>query len=40
LRKETWDRRIDSDSVPTIHVALNRGINGIDTAALHGLGTF
>jgi len=30
----------DSDSVPTIHAALNRGINRIDTAALCGLGTF
>ena len=30
----------DSDSVPTIHAALNRGINWIDTAALYGLGTF
>ena len=28
----------DSDSVPAIHAALDRGLNWIDTAALYGLG--
>jgi aryl-alcohol dehydrogenase-like predicted oxidoreductase len=28
----------DSDSIPAIHAALDRGLNWIDTAALYGLG--
>jgi aryl-alcohol dehydrogenase-like predicted oxidoreductase len=33
-----WGRQDDSDSIATIHQALDLGINWIDTAAVYGLG--
>jgi aryl-alcohol dehydrogenase-like predicted oxidoreductase len=33
-----WGHQDDSDSIKTIHKALDKGINWIDTAAIYGLG--
>jgi aryl-alcohol dehydrogenase-like predicted oxidoreductase len=37
--KYGWGPQSEKDSIATIHLALDRGINWIDTAAVYGLGT-